>query len=132
MKLDGPRGTKGKITPGPVRGRAFWVRGRACVVGIYDDFGKRNREDWHHWRRIADTAIEDVRRRVAATRWPDDPGNEDWSYGVNATYLRGLADTTVTDFHGPDKCVDGLGRSIIHPRERRNHTSLVYLLSETQ
>jgi len=36
--------------------------------------------------------LDELMRRVHATEWPDDPGNEDWGYGVNAEYLRGLVD----------------------------------------
>lgn len=41
--------------------------------------------------RIDDAVIADARERVNRTRWPDDPGNADWSYGVNKDYLQSLA-----------------------------------------
>ena len=37
---------------------------------------------------VPDAVLDDLDRRLAATRWPDDPGNEDWRYGTN----RGLED----------------------------------------
>lgn len=39
---------------------------------------------------IPDSMLADVARRLEATGWPDDPGNGDWSYGVNARYLKTL------------------------------------------
>ncbi|MEF2072122.1 epoxide hydrolase family protein [Consotaella aegiceratis] len=40
---------------------------------------------------IAQDVLDDMTARIRATRWPDDPDNEDWSYGVEAGYLKGLA-----------------------------------------
>ena len=46
------------------------------------------------WRRlrpftvaIADDRLADLRRRLHATRWPDDPGKRDWTYGVEPGWL---------------------------------------------
>ncbi|WP_066826384.1 epoxide hydrolase family protein [Sphingomonas mali] len=47
---------------------------------------------------VSDEALADLQRRLDNTIWPDDPGNEDWSYGVNADYLRGLVDYWRTDY----------------------------------
>ncbi len=41
---------------------------------------------------VAEDAIADLKERLAMTRWAPEPGNEDWSFGVNGAYLRGLAD----------------------------------------
>ncbi|MDG4784622.1 epoxide hydrolase [Micromonospora sp. WMMD1102] len=41
---------------------------------------------------VPDEVLADLRRRLDLTRWPDDPGNEDWDYGVNGDYLRELVD----------------------------------------
>lgn len=41
---------------------------------------------------VSDMALAALADRLERTVWPDDPGNEDWRYGVNATYLRGLVD----------------------------------------
>ncbi|MFY1689987.1 epoxide hydrolase family protein [Plantactinospora sp. WMMB782] len=41
---------------------------------------------------VPDEVLADLRRRLDLTRWPDDTGNEDWHYGVNADYLRELVD----------------------------------------
>ena len=37
---------------------------------------------------ITDTVLDDLHRRLRATNWPPDLGNEDWKYGVPASYLR--------------------------------------------
>ncbi|GIX29686.1 MAG: hypothetical protein KatS3mg124_0158 [Porticoccaceae bacterium] len=39
---------------------------------------------------VPDAVLSDLRRRLAATRWPADFANEDWRYGANVAYLRGL------------------------------------------
>lgn len=41
---------------------------------------------------IPDDKVLDLRRRLEATRWPHDMGNDDWRYGANTEYLRGLVD----------------------------------------
>lgn len=41
---------------------------------------------------FADDILDDLRDRLRRTRWSDNFGNDDWSYGVNGDYLRGLAD----------------------------------------
>ena len=47
---------------------------------------------------IDDTVLADLRQRLQRTRWPADPGNGDWSYGVNADYLRPLVDYWANGF----------------------------------
>ncbi len=37
---------------------------------------------------VADSVLDDLRERLRRTRWPADLGNDDWSYGMNADYLR--------------------------------------------
>lgn len=39
---------------------------------------------------VADEVLEDLARRLRATRWPTDPGNEDWRYGTNRRWLEEL------------------------------------------
>ena len=41
---------------------------------------------------VPDEVLDDLRRRLELTRWPDDPGNQDWYYGVNRAYLQELVD----------------------------------------
>jgi pimeloyl-ACP methyl ester carboxylesterase len=40
---------------------------------------------------IAEPVLEDLHRRLDATRWTDDFANDDWRYGANAAYMRELA-----------------------------------------
>lgn len=39
---------------------------------------------------VPQSKLDDLMRRIDAFVWPDDPDNDDWSYGVNARYLRRL------------------------------------------
>ena len=39
---------------------------------------------------VPQSELDDLAARLERTLWPDDPGNADWSYGVNSDYLRGL------------------------------------------
>jgi len=41
---------------------------------------------------VPDSVLEDLRDRLARTRWAPDFGNERWSYGTNGAYLRELCD----------------------------------------
>jgi hypothetical protein len=41
---------------------------------------------------VPDEVLDDLRRRLELTRWPDDAGNQDWHYGVNRAYLQELVD----------------------------------------
>ncbi|KAB2378974.1 epoxide hydrolase N-terminal domain-containing protein, partial [Actinomadura montaniterrae] len=42
--------------------------------------------------RVPDGVLDDLRRRLELTRWPDDAGNDDGYYGVKRTYLQGLVE----------------------------------------
>ena len=41
---------------------------------------------------VPDETLDDLRRRLALTRWPDDAGNEDGYYGVDRRYLQQLVE----------------------------------------
>jgi pimeloyl-ACP methyl ester carboxylesterase len=41
---------------------------------------------------IPDAVLEDLKARLARTRWPADFANDDWRYGANAAYIRELAE----------------------------------------
>jgi len=47
---------------------------------------------------IPDADLDDLRERLARTRWPEGPDGDDWRAGVPAGYLRGLADYWRTGF----------------------------------
>lgn len=47
---------------------------------------------------VSEPVLEDLFRRVKATRWPQDPEGAAWDYGFDGRYLRELADTWVNDY----------------------------------
>lgn len=47
---------------------------------------------------VPDADIEDLRRRLASTRYPDAPPDAGWKYGCNLEWLRGLVDYWRGDF----------------------------------
>jgi pimeloyl-ACP methyl ester carboxylesterase len=47
---------------------------------------------------VPDTVLDDLRRRLELTRWPDDEGNDDGFYGVSRTVLQPLVEYWRTDF----------------------------------
>lgn len=42
--------------------------------------------------RLSDETLEDLRRRLSSTRWPEISGNQDGRYGVRGEYLRELSE----------------------------------------
>ena len=47
---------------------------------------------------IPDEVLDDMRQRIANTRWPDEIPNTDWDYGSNMAYVRELADYWLNEF----------------------------------
>ncbi|MEJ2859185.1 MULTISPECIES: epoxide hydrolase family protein [unclassified Saccharothrix] len=47
---------------------------------------------------VPDHVLDDLRRRLDLTRWPDDDGNEDGSFGVPVDHLRALVEHWRTSF----------------------------------
>jgi len=41
---------------------------------------------------IEDVTLDDLRERLARTRWPDEAENAGWNYGTNLGYLKELVD----------------------------------------
>ncbi len=41
---------------------------------------------------IEQPVLDDLKRRLAATRWPDEISGSGWDYGTNKTYLKELCD----------------------------------------
>jgi pimeloyl-ACP methyl ester carboxylesterase len=48
---------------------------------------------------VPDANLEDLRERLARTRWPDELPGVGWDYGVPVAYLRKLADHWRTDYN---------------------------------
>jgi epoxide hydrolase len=58
-----------------------------------------NQSEIHPFRiRIPQADLEDLRSRLANTRWPARPRTDDWSRGVPVDYLKELADYWATGF----------------------------------
>ena len=77
---------------------------------------------------ISQETLEDLRRRLANTRWTDEIHGADWAYGTNLDYLKSLAEYWLNDFdwrrqeeilnrfaHFRTE-IDGLGIHFIHQR----------------
>jgi len=61
--------------------------------------------------RVPDEVLDDLRARLALTRPPLDEGNEDWSYGVPASYLRELVAGHFIPWENPGARVTDLRRT---------------------
>jgi microsomal epoxide hydrolase len=47
---------------------------------------------------VPEAVLDDLRDRLARTRWPDQIPNTPWDYGTDLTYLQDLCETWRTDF----------------------------------
>ena len=77
---------------------------------------------------VSDDVLDDMRRRIANTRWPDEIPNSDWDYGSNMAYVRELADywadgfdwraqeAMLNEFSHFRADVNGMGVHFIHER----------------
>ncbi|HVV18363.1 MAG TPA: epoxide hydrolase [Pseudonocardiaceae bacterium] len=77
---------------------------------------------------IPEAQLDDLRRRLSATRWPEPQTVGDWSQGVPLTYLRNLCDYWATgyDWRATEArlnalaqyrtVIDGLGIHFVHVR----------------
>ncbi|WNG87662.1 epoxide hydrolase [Mycobacterium sp. ITM-2016-00317] len=76
----------------------------------------------------SDEQVEDLRHRLAATRWPDAPDHADWTFGADTQYLRELVDYWAHDFQWSEQeqaletlprfsvPIDGLDIHFVHAR----------------
>ncbi len=79
---------------------------------------------------VADAAINDLKRRLSATRMPDQIVDTTWEYGTDSTYLRELLDYWQNDFDWREQEtqlnqfdqfkteIDGLEMHFIHQRSQ--------------
>jgi len=77
---------------------------------------------------IPDAVLDDLQRRLAATRWSGEIPGSAWDYGTNLAYLQGLVDywrtkfdwraqeQLLNTFHHYKAMVDGLGIHFIHEK----------------
>lgn len=82
---------------------------------------------------IPDEAIDDVKRRLKATRFPDDFANDDWKYGTPTAYLKSLVDywidgydwrvaeREINRFSHFRTEIDGVPVHFIHHKSRKKH-----------
>ncbi|MEM7220271.1 MAG: epoxide hydrolase family protein [Pseudomonadota bacterium] len=87
---------------------------------------------------IDDGALDDLRQRLGATRWPDAETPEDWSQGTPLAYMRELTDYWANDYDWRQReallnrfpqfktRIDGLDIHFIHARS--SHEDAVPLL----
>ena len=80
--------------------------------------------------RVPQPVLDDLRLRLARTRWPDEIADSGWEYGAGLTYLKALVRYWQTDFNWREQEialntfahfraeVDGLGIHFIHERGR--------------
>ena len=47
---------------------------------------------------VEDSVLDDLRQRLADTRWPDEMPNSGWDYGSNLAYMKELVEYWRTDF----------------------------------
>ena len=79
---------------------------------------------------IAQSDLDDLRSRLASTRWIDDFGDDGWSHGLDVAYMRGLIDywRSQFDWRRHERTlnalpnyrteIDGIGIHFIHQRGR--------------
>ena len=79
---------------------------------------------------ILQTTLDDLRERLARTRWPDEIEDAGWDYGTNLEYMRELADywqhtynwrkheAELNMFAPFEAEIDGVGIHFIHERGR--------------
>ena len=77
---------------------------------------------------VSDEVLDDLNRRISATRWPDELPGTGWDYGSNLSYIKELAEYWRSDFDWRAQeqlinsfrhfkaDVDGLGIHFIHER----------------
>ena len=82
---------------------------------------------------VADTDLDDLRRRLAATRWPEAETVDDWEQGIPLAYTQELAaywaeqydwrsrEAALNRFDHFRTDVDGLGIHFIHQRSPHEH-----------
>jgi pimeloyl-ACP methyl ester carboxylesterase len=77
---------------------------------------------------VPDAVLDDLNRRLEATRWPDEIRGSGWDYGSNLGYVRELVEywrtrfdwraqeRRINAFHHYKATVDGLGIHFIHEK----------------
>jgi pimeloyl-ACP methyl ester carboxylesterase len=89
---------------------------------------------------VSDEVLEDLKRRLAMTRWPDQLPGSGWDRGPDTTYLMSLCDYWRTGFDWRAQearlnawpqftvALDGLEVHFIHARSRHDHATPLVLV----
>ncbi len=89
---------------------------------------------------VPQATLDDLQRRLAATRWPDEVAGADWNYGTNLAYLKQLVgywhksfdwraqEATLNEFSNQRITVDGVGLHFIHERGKGENPIPVLML----
>lgn len=89
---------------------------------------------------VPQTSLDDLRARLAATRWPDEVEGADWDYGTNLSYMKELADywqhqydwrqheAALNRFTHFKADVNGIGIHFIHERGKGPNPTPLLLL----
>src|SRR6266496_3978205 len=89
---------------------------------------------------ITQSILDDLKKRIANTRWTYEIENSNWEYGTNKTYLKELCDywqhtfdwrkqeEYLNSFPNFKTIVDGIGLHYIHQKGEGRH-SIPLLLS---
>lgn len=79
---------------------------------------------------VPQATLDDLRERLARTRWPDEVADAGWDYGASLAYMRGLVDywRPAFDWRAQERAmnalphfradVDGFGIHLVHMRGR--------------
>ncbi len=90
--------------------------------------------------KIAQEQIDDLHRRLNATRWPDEIANDKWEYGTNKGYLQELCnywqheydwkaqEAYLNSFHHFKETIDDTGIHFIHHKGSGDNTIPVMLI----
>jgi len=89
---------------------------------------------------IADETLDDLRERLARTRWPDQVDGADWDYGTNLDYLKELVsywqneydwraqEASINQFANYRADIDGFGIHFIHERGKGPNPTPILIL----
>jgi hypothetical protein len=89
---------------------------------------------------ISDEVLDDLRQRLARTRWPDEIPSGGWGYGTDLSYMKELTaywqdqyewrthEATLNQFGQYTASVDGIDIHFVHEKGRGNGATPLLLL----
>ena len=111
-------------------GQAVYVHRRSVLLAARDGISLGIPLPTPYRIRVDDEILQDLRERLARTRWPDEVDDAGWDYGTNLAYLRSLCAYWLDEFDWRAQerklnelpnfraDVDGLGIHFVHVRGR--------------